>query len=517
MDTGYAFDFQSPMALGLGGFMAAVLSILAMMSHTPKVDKKAPPFTDDVTPFVGSWNFFTSKMGFWRAAAKKSKTGNFSFWLGQNHIVGVSGEATRKMMLESRSMDLIKGIPLVGHGPDFIDGVYTNIHDVWKPAFKNDRTYVQRRLLDLLKSEQLNKRLPAVTRDARVAMETMAKDPAGFTNPARTCFRLAVTQSARVVFSDEVSDDPKLLESLLGYMPILQGTNTMYLLALPWLCYFSPGYWKRHYARYGIYRIVTSILDRRMKKGAPRGDDALQTLIDNGDSRGHIINYGIGMLFISGANAGILTGAMLNIVAHHADWQEKIYNEIKTMAANYSQNKNAPLVDQLDSIPLQAWESSFPSIELCYNEAIRMWVAFPLPRFNHSESSIPIPGTDEVIPSGSFAVYNTVDVHYNDKLYPDPMKWDPERFREGREEFKREGYGFMGWGGGRHPCVGMRWAKLQQIIQLGYALAMFKWSGCDANGDPLKANFKQPTTALNELAPSLPTGNFCKYVPREES
>lgn len=73
----------------------------------------------------------------------------------------------------------------------------------------------------------------------------------------------------------------------------------------------------------------------------------------------------------------------------------------------------------------------------------------------------------------------------------------------------------MGWGHGRHPCIGMRWAKLQQNIILAYALAMFKWSGCDVTGQP-NPHFTQPTTALNELAPSLPQGLYCKYVLREK-
>jgi cytochrome P450 len=378
---------------------------------------------------------------FWKNSMEKSKTGNFSFWLGKNHVVGVSGEAARKMYLDNRSLDLIKGITLIGHGPDFIAGRATVVHDIWKPTLPNGRTFSQRRLLDLQKSEQLAKRLPRVTRDARAAFEAMAKNPSGVTNPAKACYRIVVTQGSRVVCTDEISDDPKLLESLLGYLPILQSTSSLHLLAFPWLSYMSISYWKRRYGRYGVSSIVTPIVNRRMKKGAPRVDDALQTLIDNGDSKDYMINFFISMLFIAGANAGVLSGAMLNIVAHHPDWQEKIYGEIKAAAEAHSKNKDAPLVEQLDSIPLEAWESSFPSIALCYKEAVRMWVAFPMGRLNDTPNPIPIPGTDEVIPPGSFACYNTIDVHYNEELYPDPMKWDPERFREGREEFKRQTYG----------------------------------------------------------------------------
>ena len=61
----------------------------------------------------------------------------------------------------------------------------------------------------------------------------------------------------------------------------------------------------------------------------------------------------------------------------------------------------------------------------------------------------------------------------------------------------------MGWGAGRHPCNGIRWAKIQQNMILAYALGMYEWSGCFKNGEP-NPEFIPPTTALNELAPALP-------------
>jgi hypothetical protein len=60
----------------------------------------------------------------------------------------------------------------------------------------------------------------------------------------------------------------------------------------------------------------------------------------------------------------------------------------------------------------------------------------------------------------------------------------------------------------------MRWAKIQQNINLAYPLAMYKWSGCDANGDP-NPNFVNLPHALDKIAPRLPMGRYCKYVPRE--
>lgn len=371
----------------------------------------------------------------------RSKMGNFSFWLGKNHIVGVSGEAARKMYMDDRRLHLIKGITLIGHGPDFINGRSTVIHDIWKGTGSSGRTYAQRRLLDLQRSDELAKRLPRVTRDARSAFEAMAMNPFKVTNPSKACFRIVATQGTRIVATDEIADNPELMNTLFSYLPILQFTNTLHLLAFPWLSWFSPAYWKRRYGRRGLTNIVVPIVNRRMQKGAPRADDALQTLIDSGDSKDFITNFLISMLFIAGANTGVISGSMLNIVAHHREWQERIYAEIKVSAAAYSKNKNLPLVEQLDLLPVEGWEQMSASLDLCYTEAIRMWVAFPMGRFNDTSDPIPIPGTNEVIPPGSFACYNTIDVHYNEKLYPDPMKWDPERWREGRKEFEREAYG----------------------------------------------------------------------------
>lgn len=344
------------------------------------------------------------------------------------------------MYLDSHDLDPIGGIMLIGHGPDAIDGKSFIIPAIWT-TMANGRLYAHRRTLDLQKSEQLSKRLARVTKDCRDAFKATSKDPSGVINPTKSCFRIVVSQYSRVMGADEISDDPKILERLVYYMHILQTTSSVHLLAFPWLSYFSVAYWRRRYGRWGFSNIVTPIVNKRMMKGAFRVDDALQILIDNGDSKNYIVDFLISMLFIAGANATVLSGAMLNIIAHHPDWQEKIYCEIKATAAAHSINKDASLVDQLDSMPLSAWESLSQSFDLCFKETIRMWVAFPISRKNISRYPITIAGTDDVIPPGVYSAYHSTDVHYNEKLYPDPTRWDPERFCEGREEFKKEDYG----------------------------------------------------------------------------
>jgi cytochrome P450 len=130
-------------------------------------------------------------------------------------------------------------------------------------------------------------------------------------------------------------------------------------------------------------------------------------------------------------------------MAIHPEWQEKIYREIKAVGEAHSHNRDAPLVEKLASIPMEVWEStsSFPSLELVLKETIRMWTSFGVTRLNTSPNPIPIPGSDEVIPGNTFVIYNSTEVNFSEELYPNPTKFDPERFREGREEFKAQSYG----------------------------------------------------------------------------
>ncbi len=377
----------------------------------------------------------TRSRDFWKNSVKESKTGNFSFWVGKYHVVGLSGEANRKMFFDDHRLDFVAAAELVRLGTEFTPP----IHAIHNPTFHNGRSYFQRRLLDLQKSELLVKRLPRLARDARAAFDALAKSPSNVVNPASTCHDLVVMQACRIMCCDEIADDPKRLKRCIDHLTTLRTSNDVQSAALPWVP--TRAFFTRRYATYCLISLLMPIMNSRMKKGSPRKDDALQLLVDNGDSKENILQFLPSILFIASANAGYLAGAMLNVVAHHSHWQEKIYVEIKATAAKHSKNKGAPLVDQLDSIPLDAWESSFPSIDLCLKEAIRMWVAFPMLRVNLASESIPIPRTGEVIPAGAFVSYNSTDVHYKEELYPNPMKYDPERFLEGREEFKKQTFG----------------------------------------------------------------------------
>lgn len=47
-------------------------------------------------------------------------------------------------------------------------------------------------------------------------------------------------------------------------------------------------------------------------------------------------------------------------------------------------------------------------------------------------------------------------------------------------------HAFIGWGTGRHPCLGIRFAKLEQNIITAYFLSMFDFELCDMEGNRIQ-------------------------------
>ncbi|KAG6007647.1 hypothetical protein E4U21_005728 [Claviceps maximensis] len=514
--TTWLFMQTSPAAFGFASLVTCLAVFLVYLAYTPQVDALAPKFTTDKDLFIGSQGYYTRRWSFWRDSVARSNTGQFSFWLGKVHVVGVSGEAGRKVFLDNQHLDRVKAAPMHGIGPEIVPP----IHAIWQPNFNKGHSYFQRRVLDLMKTEHLGARLYTTTRGARTTFCALAEKERErnlrkgansgtmvmMTDPIDACFRLILSQSVRMMCCDELAETKELFERYVANAIALQHLSSGPAFGLPWLP--SLAHNKRRFYRHRQQSLLTPLVQRRMRESGSGTADALQILIDSGDSADYIITFLINILFISVANAGKLAGVLLNLICQHPSWQDRVLGEIMAATSRYETppstlgTESTTLVDRLDAMPLDVWETSFPFLDQLIREAIRMHVSFPMTRLNTSSRAILIPGTGQVIPSGSFVAYHTNDVHLNDKLYPNPLRFDPLRFAAGAEVSKTESYSYLGWGNGRHRCVGQRWAKLQLTINLVYAVAMYKWSSCDADGNsiPTMEHTLDRDTHGNDLA-----------------
>jgi sterol 14-demethylase len=296
-------------------------------------------------------------------------------------------------------------------------------------------------MMDLMKTEPLAKQFSALLQDARDGCEALLlNNPKAVTKPPEI-WRTVFKQNVRLLFSNKVADDPTLFSRAIANVDTLLHTVSHWNVLFSWVP--SPPYIRRRLARWRLVNLATEVVDERLKRVDCRAEDPVQQLIQNGDKREHIIEFFVSVMFISTTNAHVIAGQLLNIMAIHPEWQEKIYKEFKAVGDAHSRDRDAPLVDKLASIPLEIWEStsSFPTFDLVLKETIRMWTSFGVTRLNTSPDPIPIPGSDEVIPGNTFVIYNSTEVNFSEELYPNPTKFDPERFTEGREEFRKQPYG----------------------------------------------------------------------------
>lgn len=151
-------------------------------------------------------------------------------------------------------------------------------------------------------------------------------------------------------------------------------------------------------------------------------------------------------------NSGVNASWILVFLSLHPQWMAKVRGEVQ---AAISKNANttdpkATLVEKLASLPLEAWESELPTIEVCLRECIRLTATGATFRQNTSGQDIQI--GDEIVPKDAYVAYHFNDTHQDPSIYSNPTKWDPSRYSEDKAEDKKKQYAYLGWGAGRHPC-----------------------------------------------------------------
>jgi Cytochrome P450 len=137
---------------------------------------------------------------------------------------------------------------------------------------------------------------------------------------------------------------------------------------------------------------------------------------------------------------------LLLFLGCHPKWRNEARSEVKNLITSHTletiSESNSPRDSKstaLSSIPLGAWESETPVLDLLIREVLRIAQPHVAMRRNVGPTMY-IDG--KVIPTGTLVVYPFSSVHLNPALYPDPWKFDPARSQP------KADLTYLGWGGG---------------------------------------------------------------------
>lgn len=129
----------------------------------------------------------------------------------------------------------------------------------------------------------------------------------------------------------------------------------------------------------------------------------------------------------------------LMLLANHKDVQTKIYQEIMEV---YGQERNEPTFQDLQNLRY---------LELCLKESLRLYPSVPLfSRLTTQDINLP---SGYFVPKDALILIHPYDLHHNPDIYPDPEKFDPDRFLP-ENCVNRHPFAYLPFSGGPRNCIG---------------------------------------------------------------
>ncbi|CAH2049424.1 unnamed protein product, partial [Iphiclides podalirius] len=151
---------------------------------------------------------------------------------------------------------------------------------------------------------------------------------------------------------------------------------------------------------------------------------------------------------------------MLYELAKNPHIQDRVVAEIDEVLARYNGEISYEALSELTYM------------DQTFSETLRKYpIIDPLQR--NAQSDLKLPGTNVTIRKGQTVLVPLWAIHRDPKYYPNPEKFDPERFLPENEQ-NRHPCAYMPFGTGPRKCIGTRFAKVQSKVCITKLLSKFR-------------------------------------------
>jgi cytochrome P450 len=396
--------------------------------------------------------------------------GNVVFMLGPNanHYVTVS-HASNFVWRPSHFRDLIG---LLGDGLLTIDGEFhRRSRQIMLPAFHRERIAASVGVM----REETERALDQLQQGERFDLYTWTR-------------HLAMRIAMRALFGLDPDGEPAhgtdaaaLFETALSFYAT---EYTSRFLRGP----FTP-YAKLQRAAKALDRVIYAEIDRRRASGE-RGEDVLSLLLDAHDEDGNVLSDRqvrdevMTLLFAGHDTTTSTVSFMFYELARHpqvlarllAEQEEQLHGKPPTAA--------------------QLMGGELAQLEMVLEETLRKYPpAWIGPR--RSLEPFEFEGID--VPGGAYVNYCSWASHHLPDVWPNPERFEPERFATGRREAIPKG-AYVPFGGGSRTCIGMRFGQLE--VRMIATLILSRFAPALPDGFALAIR-QMPTISPREGLPML--------------
>ncbi len=177
----------------------------------------------------------------------------------------------------------------------------------------------------------------------------------------------------------------------------------------------------------------------------------------------------------------VITGILISTMfaGHHTSAGTAAWTLVELLRGP---GRKKRVVEELDAIYADGRDVSYqalreiPQLENAVKEALRLhppliW----LPR----TALVDFAYKDWVVPKGSIVAMSIALSNLDPDCFPDPLRFDPDRFAPPREEDGKHPFAYLPFGGGRHRCLGASFALIQQKAIFSVLLRRFEFELVD--------------------------------------
>lgn len=465
----------------------ALVVVLKFISKRPK---NSPPIAHVGLPIIGNYvEFAKQPVAFIEKCFKKYGSCYTVPMLHKNLTFLIGPEVSApffQMNDEQMSQSEVYGFMT----PVFGKGV------VYDAEIKQRQQQMQT-MANGLKSARLRDYIPRIEKECRAYFSEKWGD-SGECDLLEVLSELTILTSSRCLHGDDVREN--LFADVARIYHDLDKGVTPLSFFFPYAP--TPAHKLRDQARQEMINIFSKIIKARREKGVTAEDqsDILQLYIDfhykNTNQQltdEEIVGLLIALLFAGQHTSSISSTWTAMFLLHNPKCLEKVFAEQHKVLDGENGTNLATAEVNFDHIAQMSY------LENCVKEALRL---FPplimLMRMALVDVEVKDGDKSFVIPKGDIVITSPAVASRLDSVFTSPNEYDPDRFGDERQEHKKP-YAYLGFGGGRHACLGQQFGLLQVKTILSLLFRNYKL-------ELLEKDFPEPDYTAMVVGPK----NHCR-------